>query len=475
MLIHQAYRFELDPNNLAHSALASHAGAARFAQNWGLALVIKRLAARRAMVVLALRQGASLSEASTWARELVAVPWNLYALRREWNAAKADVAPWWAQSSKEAYSSGLDALARALHAFSDSRSGQRNGPRVGFPRFHKRSSRRSFRYSTGAFGVLDARHVRLPRIGVVRTKEATTALLGRMESGTARVLSATVSESAGRWYVSFGCEVERPEHIPTQPETVVGVDVGVKSLAVLSTGEVVPNPKHLGRYHRRMARLQAELSRRQGPGKARRPSKRWSATKARLGRCHAKVANARSDGLHKLTTGLATSYGTVVVEDLNVAGMTASARGSGHWRGKAGLNRAILDASPAELRRQLAYKCQWYGSTLVVADRWYPSSKTCSACGTAKAKLPLAERSFRCERCGLVLDRDLNAAKNLASLIEAIGTASGAGTGQGDLANAQGEERSMGSPRCSSGNCEDGTSPTGPGRAVTAVERSTAA
>ncbi|MGI8983505.1 MAG: zinc ribbon domain-containing protein, partial [Acidimicrobiales bacterium] len=110
---------------------------------------------------------------------------------------------------------------------------------------------------------------------------------------------------------------------------------------------------------------------------------------------HAKVAAARSDGLHKLTTRLATTSATVVVEDLNVAGMTASARGSGHWRGKAGLNRALLDTAPAELRRQLAYKTAWYGGRLVVADRWYPSSKTCSGCGRRKPSLPLAERTYR--------------------------------------------------------------------------------
>lgn len=225
MLVHQAYRFELDCSNHVGSSLASHAGAARFAYNWGLALVIERLAGRRAMVVVALRQGAGVSDANAWAKELVAVPWNLYALRKEWNAAKADVAPWWAANSKEAYSSGLDGLARALQDFSDSRSAKRNGPRVGFARFHKRGSRRSFRYSTGAFGVLDAHHVRLPRVGVVRTKEATTALAQRVETGTARVLSATVTESAGRWYVSFGCEVDRASREPSHAGAV-GVDVG---------------------------------------------------------------------------------------------------------------------------------------------------------------------------------------------------------------------------------------------------------
>lgn len=194
---------------------------------------------------------------------------------------------------------------------------------------------------------------------MVRTKEATIALLHRVEGRTARVLSATVSESVGRWYVSFGCEVERSEACPARPDAVVGVDVGVRSLAVLSTGEVVPNPRPLSRYARRMGRLHAELARRRGPAKGRVPSNRWQASTRRLGRCHAKVANARSDGLHKLTTRLVASYGTVVVEDLNVAGMTASAKGTGHWRGKAGLNRAVLDTSPAELRRQLAYKVTW--------------------------------------------------------------------------------------------------------------------
>jgi putative transposase len=216
------------------------------------------------------------------------------------------------------------------------------------------------------------------------------------------------------------------EAVPAEPEAVVGVDLGVKSLAVLSTGEVVANPKHLSRYERHMARLQRQCSRRRGPAKGQPPSKRWQRSKHQLGRLHAKVADARGDGLHKLTTRLAKTYGTVVVEDLNVSGMTRSAKGSGHWRGKAGLNRAVLDASPAELHRQLAYKCEWYGSRLVVADRWYPSSKTCSGCGAVKAKLSLSERTFRCGACGLVKDRDDNAALNLAARAAVI---------------AQGEER----------------------------------
>jgi IS605 OrfB family transposase len=418
------------------------------------------------------RQGARPGEAERWADEVLGpLPWTLPALRRSWNRAKAQVAPWWAENSKEAYNSGLDALARALDGWSRSRRGMRQGPKVGFPRFRKRGARRSFRVTTGSFGVVDGRHVRLPRIGVIRSKEPTAKLVAQLSAGTTRVLSATVSEVAVRWYISFGCEVDRAPKAPAQPGAVVGVDIGVRSLAVLSTGEVVANPRHLGRYQRRMGRLQGTLARRQGPAPQRRPSKRWQHTKGQLARAHHRVAAARGDGLHKLTTALATCHGTVVVEDLDVAGMTASAKGSGRRRAKAGLNRAILDVAPSELRRQLTYKCAWYGSALVVADRWYPSSKTCSACGRRKPSLPLAERTYRCEHCGLVMDRDHNAALNLAALVGTVtGTGSGPGTGQGDLANGRGDERSMGSPRCSSTNRQDGTG-TPPDRTVTATRQ----
>jgi putative transposase len=187
------------------------------------------------------------------------------------------------------------------------------------------------------------------------------------------------------------CEVERPG-VVVRVAPVVGVDVGARSMAVLSGGEVVPALQALSRYARRLSRLQRQCSRRQGPTKGRRPSKRWRQSKDRLARAHTKVANARVDGLHKLTMGLVKTYGTVVIEDLNVSGLTASAKGSGHWRGKAGLNRALLNCSPAELRRQLVYKSKRYGATLVVADRWYPSSKTCSSCKAVKAKPPSLDR-----------------------------------------------------------------------------------
>lgn len=395
----QAYRFALEPTPRTEQTLVSHIGARRYTFNWGLALVKQRLDARA--------RG-----------EAVDVPWTLPALRREWNSAKDSVAPWWRENSKEAYSSGLDGLARALRNWSDSRRGKRKGRRIGFPGFRKKGrGRESVRFTTGSIRVDDNNHVVLPRIGRVRTHERTTALLDRVREGTARILSATVSREGGRWFVSFSCEVERVVGRPRHPASVLGVDAGVRSLAVLSTSERVPNPRPLKQALRKIARLNRELARRKGR------SSGWHDTRSRLARAHARVARVRRDARHKLTRRLVTIYGTVVVERLNVAGMVRNRR----------LSRAVADAGMAELRRQLAYKAAWYGSRLVEADAFYPSSKTCSRCGAVKASLPLWQRTFRCESCGLALDRDENAAMNLAAVAAAV-----AGSGP-ETRNARGE------------------------------------
>jgi putative transposase len=407
----QAYRFALAPNNVQAAALSRHAGAARFAYNWGLARVKAALSQREAEKTYGIPEP-----------ELTDIPWSLYSLRREWNQAKGDVAPWWAECSKEAFSAGLDALARGLKNWHDSRRGKRKGRRVGFPRFRKRGrARDSFRYTTGAFGPDGDRRVKLPRVGRVKTHEPMGALTSRLADGTARLLGVAVSRTAGRWFVAFTVEVERETPVPPGGD-VVGVDLGVSALAVLSTGEKIPNPRHYQRSLRKL-RTASRAYARTRPGSTRRRK-----CAARLARIHARVANQRRDGLHKLTTRLATEFGTVVVEDLNVAGMTRSAKGTAEDPGtnvgaKAGLNRGVLDAAPGELRRQLDYKTTWNGSRLVVADRWFPSSKTCSACGWRNPSLPLRKRTFTCRDCGLVTDRDENAAVNLRQLMTGAGVA----------------------------------------------------
>ncbi|MDX3658772.1 IS607 family element RNA-guided endonuclease TnpB [Streptomyces sp. ID05-26A] len=395
----QAYRFALDPGPALERALRSHCGGQRRAFNWGLARVKANLDQRAA------EKTYDLSETQL----TPSVSWSAYGLRKDWNQAKDMVAPWWAENSKEAYSSGLANLATALGNWADSRKGTRKGRGLGFPRFKGKRAGLSCRFTTGAFGLAeDRRHVKLPRIGLVRTHESTRKLARHVARGTARIRSATVSYRCGRWFVAFSVEITRADPAPVRPGSVVGVDLGVTSLAVLSTGETVANPRHLDVARRELRRLQRQAARRTGPDRRTRqkPSARWRKTQARITRLHSAITNARRDGLHKLTTRLVRTHGTVVIEDLNVAGMLRNRR----------LARHIAGVGMAELRRQIEYKAGWAGVRVHVADRWYPSSKTCSDCGVVKAKLRLSDRLYRCDACGLVLDRDLNAARNLAAL-----------------------------------------------------------
>jgi putative transposase len=415
----QAYRFALDPTPSQQRTLASHTGAARFAFNWGLAHV-RGLLDRRA------------------AGEQVQIPWSLYALRRAWNQAKGEVAPWSAEHSKEAYNTGLDGLAQALTNFFASREGTRKGPRVGFPRFRRRGRcTDAVRFTTGTIRVEpDRAHVTLPRLGRLKSHESTRKLARRLDAGTARILSATVSRTGGRWHVAFTCEVTRTVPArPARPVRVVGIDAGIRHLLTLSTGERIANPAALKHALVRLRRLNRQLARRHGPrtpaGGRQQPSVGWLAAKQRLTRVHARVADLRRDALHQATSRLAAEFDVVAVETLRVANLIRKGRG------KRGLNRSLQDAALAELRRLLGYKCPWAGSLLLAADPLHPSSRICSSCGVVKATLSLAERTFTCDACGLVVDRDWNAALNLAALASSLlstlcgGEGQGAGAGSG--------------------------------------------
>jgi putative transposase len=435
----RAYRFALDPTPAQARVLASHCGAARKAFNEGLA-----------HVRVCLDQRAAERSYGVPDQQLTGVPWTLPALRRWWNLAKDELAPWWADNSKESYNSGLDALARGLQQWSASRSGKRAGARVGFPRFKsRRRARLSCRFTTGAIRVDNRSHVVLPRIGRVKTHEPVRALSGKISAGTARIMSATISFDGRRWYCAFTIEdgrmPQRPAHIGVDRACpVVGMDAGVRDLLVVAAPggtEVarVAAPRALAAAQARLRALQRRAARQVGPDRrmGRVGSNRWQRTTARAGRLHARAADLRRDALHQATTRLAQRHTVIVIEDLNVAGMMRRKPGAG--KGGRGLNRALADASLGELRRQLSYKTRWYGSQLVVADRWYPSSKTCSACGAVKTKLTLADRTYHCEHCSLVLDRDLNAAINLARLsehtthVESRPAGSGPVTGRGAI------------------------------------------
>ena len=359
--------------------MASHAGAARFAYNVGLAHVKE-----------ALDNGESPK-------------WSHYDLRRWWNANKDELAVnrdtgvvWWGQNSKEAYSGALRGLARGLSNWSQSRKGQRKGRRVGFPRFKSKNTTMRFAYSTGftAPKFSDPYGLKLPRIGRVHCMEN----VYKRVAG-ARLIRITVSRRAGHWYASLTVEREpaAPASVSSPKRGAVGVDLGVKNLATLSDGTVIPNPRALGTRLKALRKAQKALSRKTVD------SARREKAKERVARLYARVADVRADAINKATTMIAGRYSVVCVEDLNVAGMMKNHH----------LARSVADASLGEFRRQLEYKAARSGAELRVVDRWFPSSKTCSNCGTVKAKLSLSERVFNCDACGLSMDRDLNAAINI--------------------------------------------------------------
>ena len=372
----EAVRVALDPSPAQERLLLSHAGAARFAFNAGLAHVKAGIDA-----------GAKPE-------------WSFYSLRKWWNSNKDALAVsddgviWWGENSKEAYSSGLEALAKGLSNWSKSRKGARKGRKVGFPKFKtKDRATPRFAYTTG-FKLIDGdpKALRLPKVGRVHCMENVAERVG-----DARVLRMTVSQRAGRWYASLTVERDTPVAVCAPKGGAVGVDLGIKTLATLSDGTVIENPRCLAASERRLKRAQQALSRKT------RGSNRRAKTRAKVARLHARVANQRLDAMHKATTMIARTYSTVCIEDLNVAGMVKNRR----------LARSVSDASLGEFRRQLEYKTARTGAALRVIDRWYPSSKTCSECGAVKAKLSLSERVYRCDACGLSIDRDLNAAINI--------------------------------------------------------------
>ena len=372
----EAVKVRLDPTPRQERLMASHAGAARFAYNAGLAHV---------------KEALENSEPADWSH---------YGLLRWWNANKDELAVnqntgvvWWSQNSKEAYSRALRDLAQGLSNWSKSRKGQRKGRRVGFPKFKSKNTTMRFAYSTGFTTptASDPYGLKLPRIGRVHCMEN----VHRRVAG-ARVVRVSVSQRAGRWYASLTVERE-PKANPSPKGGAVGVDLGVKNLATLSDGTVIPNPRALGARLKALRKAQKALSRKVA-GSARREKAR-----ARVARLHARVADVRADAIHKATTMIASNYSTVCIEDLNVAGMVKNRH----------LARSLSDAALGEFRRQLEYKTARSGAALRVVDRWFPSSKTCSNCGVVKAKLSLSERVFNCDACGTSMDRDLNAAINI--------------------------------------------------------------
>jgi putative transposase len=371
----RAYKTEIDPTCKQVEMLLQHAGAARWAFNWGLH---KKIEAYKVT-------GKSPSAID---------------LHRELNRLKKlpieeGGVPWMYDSSKCAPQEKLRDLDKAYKNFF--RRCKKGDRKKGFPRFKSRKQ------GIGSFRLYDIRkvtptHIKLPVIGEVKLKEQ-----GYFPTKGVRILSATVSESAGRWFVSI--QVEKEHELPKDKiQHVVGVDVGIKNLAFTSDNKPFENPKALTKLQKVLRIRQKAVSRKQKGSQNRRKATH------RLAVLHARIANIRRDSLHKMTSAIAKSASVVVVENLNVAGMMKNHR----------LARSLSDAALGEIHRQLKYKMKWNGGSVLVADRKFPSSKRCSKCGHVRKELSLSERVYHCENpsCGQVIDRDLNAALNLKSLAD---------------------------------------------------------
>ena len=369
MKVVRGYKTELDLTNEQRTACLKHAGASRFAYNWGLA---------RSKEVY---------------RTIGKRP-NAIALHKELNALKQSEYSWMYEVSKCAPQEALRDLDTAYKNFFRrvelKKQGKYKG-NLGFPKPKKRSKAiGSFRL-TGSIQVsCDA--VQLPRLGRLRLHEHEHGFVPT----DAKVLSATVSECAGRWFVSVQVEEGQEKRAPTAT-SAIGVDLGIKVLATLSDGTIFENPRALKHALKKLKRLERQKSRRK------KGSKNRAHTRQTIARLHAHIANIRKDTAHKLTTYLCKNHALVAIEDLHVAGMLRN-----HC-----LAQAVSDSNFGEIRRQLEYKSAYYGAHLILVDRFYPSSKTCSSCGYIKPELSLSERTYVCKDCGMVLDRDLNAAINV--------------------------------------------------------------
>ena len=379
-----AHKIRLDPTAKQVAALVCACGVARFAFNWALARWNE-----------VYRAGGKPSG---------------YSLKREWNTVKAVQFPWVYESPKNANEGAFRDLQAAWSNFFAGRARR--------PRFRKRGVHDAFYISNDKLR-LDRLRVRLPVIGWVRMREAL-----RFEG---KVLSARISREADQWNLSV--QVEFADPLPqSEGQGVVGVDLGLTYLATFSTGEKIANPRALASNLKRLQRLSRQLSRKQ------KGSRNRAKAKMRLARLHLRIRNLRADAIHKLTSRLVRENQVVVAERLHVKGMVRNRC----------LSRAISDAGWSEARRQLLYKGELYATEIILADRFYPSSKTCSGCGSVKDKLDLGERTYVCMECGLVIDRDHNAALNLVQYPGLQGNSYACGEGSSGPADAPLGETALG-------------------------------
>ena len=359
-----AHKIRLDTNNAQATYFARASGVARFAYNWALAEWQRQYEA--------CKLDANLPKPSQ------------AALRRQLNRIKREQYPWMLEVTKNAPQMAIMQLGDAFKNFFAGRAKH--------PTFRKKGIHDRFSLTNDQFAV-DGSRIRIPNLGWVRMREALRF--------TGKIMSATISRMADKWFASITVENRDDSHLPkAQNQGAVGVDLGVSALATLSTGETITGAKPHKALLSRLQRLSRGLSRKVKGSENRKKAK------AKLARLHARIANIRKEALHQLTTKLTRQFHTIGIEDLNVKGMAKNRH----------LSRAISDMGFFEFGRQLKYKAEMRGGQVVAADRWYASSKTCSHCGEKQESLPLSVRHWTCPHCQAHHDRDVNAAINLRNM-----------------------------------------------------------
>jgi len=353
----KSLKIRLELNNQQRTLASKHAGSARYAYNWALDRNKKRLEQKEKLL-------SSVDLHKLWVSEVKSV--------HAWTYEVSKCSP--------------------QQAFRDLETGFKRCfiQKIGkFPVFKKKGQRDSF-YLEGAIKA-KGNSIKLPKFGWVKCSETLPDVA---------IKNVVISRQADHWFVSF--KVPHTTAITEKQTEVVGVDLGIKTLATLSDGKQFTNPRPYKNYQRKLRLAQRQMSKKWVKGK-KIQSKNYQKAKGKVAKLHYKVANIRKDHLHKLTTYLSKNHAEIVIEDLNVKGMSQNHR----------LASAILDGGFYEFKRQLTYKCAWYGAVLTLAPRYFASSKTCAVCGQKKAQLSLKDRIFRCDSCGHEQDRDLNAAINL--------------------------------------------------------------
>ncbi|MCV3213889.1 transposase [Plectonema radiosum NIES-515] len=362
----KGFKTKLNPNNKQRSLLAQHAGCARFAYNWGLQQCFQAIEARS----IAKERGESLPKFP-----------SAIDLHKKLNAEVKPEQKWFYNSSKCAPQQALRDLDNAWKRHLKVKGS-------GTPKRKKKFVNDHF-YLDGAIAIKNG-FIQLPRIGLIRLHETVA---------DQKIKSVNISRKAGEWYIAFKIEAE--QLITDKKLGRVGVDLGIKVLATLSDGTIYPALKPYRTNKTKLYVLQRKLSRQTQFGKNRQK------TKQKIAKLHARIANIRNDATHKLTSHLTKNHGEIVIENLNVSGMLKNHKLAG----------AIADSGFYEFRRQLEYKTEWYGSKVVVIDRFYPSSQLCSNCGH-RQRMPLRLRTYDCPSCGISIDRDLNASINIFSYSE---------------------------------------------------------